>query len=82
MNTQNSFQIQLYEFKNGNQTGKESLIEVKNAVWTDNGKKATFKIDTDFEVFVMYLSRYVMSKHLLSDTGILLQPESYILVKK
>jgi hypothetical protein len=82
MNTKNPFIIKIYETKNGNQTGRERLIEVKNAVWTNSGMKATFKIDTDFEAFITIFNWWGIGKPLLSENGILLKPESYILVKK
>ena len=82
MNTRNPFQIQIVEFKSGNQTGKEKLIEVENAVWTNNGKKLTLKIDTDFEEFAIIFNWWGMDKPLLSENGVLLKPQSYILTKK
>ena len=82
MNTKNPFHLKIYEFKNGNQTGKEKLIEVDTAVWTNNGKKLTIKIDIDFEEFAIIFNWWGMDKPLLSKNGILLKPQSYILAKK
>jgi len=81
MNIKSPFQIQIIEYKNGNQTGKEKLIEIKNAIWTNNGKKMILKFDTDFEEFAIIFNLWGMDKPLLSKKGILLKPESYILAK-
>lgn len=82
MRINSHFQIQIVEFKNGNQTGKENIIEVKNAIWTNNGKKLTLKVDADFEEFAMIFNWWGMEKPLLSKNGIMLKPQSYILAKK
>ena len=82
MNTQSPFQMQIIEFKNGNQTGKEKIIEVEDALWTNNGKKLALKFDTDFEEFAIIFNWWGMDKPLLSKNGILLKPQSYMLAKK
>lgn len=82
MDTKGSFQVQIFEFKNGNQTGKENIIEIKDGVWTDNGRKMTLKLNTDFEEFTIIFNWWGMDKPLLSKNGILLEPQSYILAKK
>ncbi|MDR6966833.1 hypothetical protein J2X31_000831 [Flavobacterium arsenatis] len=82
MNIKNPFQIQIVEFKKGNQTGKEKIMEIKNAVWTNNGKKLTLKLDTDYEEFALIFNWWGIDKPLLSKNEILLKPQSYILAKK
>ena len=82
MDTNSSFQAQIVEFKNGNQTGKEKIIEIENAIWANNGKKVTLKFDTNFESFAIIFNWWGINKPLLSQNGILLEPQSYILVKK
>jgi hypothetical protein len=41
-----------------------------------------FKIDTSFEEFTLILNWWGIDKPLLSKNGILLKPQSYILLKK
>ena len=82
MNSESPFNIKLYEFKNGNQTGKEKIIEVNNAIWSSNEKKLTMNLNTNFEVFTIEFNWWGMDKPLLSKNGILLKPQSYILAKK
>jgi hypothetical protein len=82
MNTQNSFQIQIVQFKDDNQTGEEKLIDVKNAVWENKGKKLIMKFDSDFEEFAIVFNWWGIDKPLLSKNGILLKPQSFILAKK
>jgi hypothetical protein len=82
MNDKNPFNLKIYEFKNGNQTGKEETIEIKNASWTNDGKKLTMKLDTDFEEFEILFNWWGLDKPLTSKNGILLKPQSYILIKK
>lgn len=82
MSDKNPFNIKIYEYKNGNQTGKEETIEIENASWTNNGKKLTMKLDTDFDEFAIIFNWWGLGKPLISKNGILLKPHSYILVKK
>ena len=65
-----------------NNRKEEISIEVNNAVWSNNGKKLTMKLDIDFEVFSMEFNWWGLDKPLISKNGILLKPQSYILVKK
>jgi hypothetical protein len=82
MTNNSSFNFRIFEFINGNHTGNVKIIEVNNAVWSNNGKKLTMKLDTDFEVFSMEFNWWGLDKPLISKNGILLKPQSYILVKK
>lgn len=82
MSNKQPFNIKLYEFKNGNQTGKERTLEVDNASWTNNGKKLIMKLDTNFEEFAIVFNWWGLEKPLLSKNGIMLKPQSYILAKK
>jgi len=82
MDTSIPFTFQIVEFKNGNQTGKENYIEVKNGNWSNNGKKLTLKLDTTFKEFVLIFNWWGNSKPLLSKNGVFLKPESYILLKE
>ncbi len=82
MDTNAPFTFQIVEFNNGNQTGKENFIEVKNGNWSNNGKKLTLKLDTTFKEFVLIFNWWGNSKPLLSKNGVFLKPESYILLKE
>lgn len=82
MTNNSSFNFRIFEFINGNHTGNVKIIEVNNAVWSNNGKKLTMKLDIDFEVFSMEFNWWGLDKPLISKNGILLKPQSYILVKK
>ena len=74
--------MQIAEFKNGNQTGKESFIEGKDLNWSDGDKTLHLKIETEFEEFVLIFNWWGNDRPLTSKNGILLEPESYILLKK
>ena len=82
MDTKSSFQVQIVEFKNGNQTGKVNLIDAKDCLWDNKGRKLTLKLNTDFEEFALIFNWWGIDKPLLSVSGILLKPQSYILLKK
>ncbi len=82
MDTKRLFSVQIFEFKSGQQTGRESLLEIKNPRWSKDGKKLSFGIDTSFEEFALLFNRMGIDKPLLSQNGILLQPHSYVLLKK
>jgi hypothetical protein len=82
MSPKKFFQLKIVEFKNGNQTRKEDLIEIKDCFWENNGKKVTLKINTDFEEFALIFNWWGIDKPLLSKNGILLKPQSYVLLKK
>lgn len=82
MDTKSSFQVQIVEFKNGNQTGIVNLIDAKDCLWDNKGKKLTLKLNTDFEEFALIFNWWGIDKPLLSVSGILLKPQSYILLKK
>ncbi len=80
MYVKSPFQIQIFEFKNGKQTSIEKTITINNAVWSKNGKELTLKLDIDFEEFAILFNG--VDKPLISNSGILLKPKSFILVKK
>ena len=82
MNIENPFKVQIIEFNKGNQTGKENFVENKKGNWINDGKKLILKLDTDFQEFALIFNWYGNDKPLLSKNGILLQPQSYILLKK
>lgn len=82
MNTLTPFQILVVEFKSGNQTGREQLIEIDHAGWTNGGKNVILKFDTAFEEFALVFNWWGIDKPLVSKNGVLLKPQSYLLAKK
>lgn len=82
MDVKRPFKAKIYEFQNGQQTGRQNIIEIKSATWSGDGKKVNFKIDTAFPEFTLIFNWWGIDRPLLSENGILLQPESYILLKK
>ncbi|MBS1682812.1 MAG: DUF4932 domain-containing protein [Bacteroidetes bacterium] len=81
MNTGTPFKVQLVEFKNSNQTGKNNWVEIKDG-WINNGKSLRLKLNTSFEEFALIFNWWGNDKPLLSKNGIFLKPQSYILLKK
>lgn len=82
MDTTKTFEARLYEFKERQQTGKEEVVEVKKILWSKDGKKLFCKVETGFEQFKLLLNWWGIDKPLVSKNGILLQPQSYLLLKK
>lgn len=82
METKYPFKMQIVEFKNGNQTGKESFIEAKEFKWSNGDKTLNLKIETEFEEFVLIFNWWGNDRPMTSKNGILLEPQSYILLKK
>lgn len=82
MNINKTFKILIYELKNGNQTGNSEVYEVNNNKWTNEENSVTIKIETKFNEFVVLFNWWGIDKPLYSKQGIMLKPESYILIKK
>ncbi len=82
MDTTKTFKARLYEFKDRQQTGREAIVEIKKIGWSKDGKKLNCKIETEFEQFTLLLNWWGIDKPALSKNGILLQPRSYVLLKK
>jgi hypothetical protein len=82
METKYPFKMQIAEFKDGNQTGKESFIEAKELKWSNGDKTLNLKIETEFEEFVLIFNWWGNDRPISSKNGILLEPQSYILLKK
>ncbi len=82
MDTTKTFKALLYEFKDRQQTGREEMVEIKKILWSKDGKKLSCRVDTAFEQFTLLLNWWGMDKPVLSKNGVLLQPKSYVLLKK
>lgn len=75
MNSKIISKIQIVEYENGKQTGKENFIEIKNENWSDNDKKLILKLDTTFEEFALIFNWWGNDKPLLSRNEMLLKPQ-------
>ena len=82
MDTNKTFTARLYEFNEGQQTGREQIVEVKQLQWRNEGRELFCRIDTEFKQFTLLLNWWGIDKPLLSANGLLLQPQSYLLLKK
>ncbi|MDD4712970.1 MAG: DUF4932 domain-containing protein [Bacteroidales bacterium] len=74
--------IVLIQFENGNQTQNKQKIKIENPVWSQDGIDVSFKIDSKFEQYAVGLYVWDSPNGLYSKNNILLNPQSYILVKK
>ena len=74
--------IVLIQFENGNQTQNQQNLKIENPVWSQDGKNASFKIDSKFEEYAVGLYVWDSPNGLYSTNDVLLNPQSYILVKK
>lgn len=82
MNTQLPFEVRIIEYKNGQQTGKNKVVEITEFKWTNNNKTLNFGITTDYEEFDIVFNWWGIEKPLFSDKGIYLEPSSSIRLKK
>jgi hypothetical protein len=81
-----SFGIKLIEIRDGKKTGREEIQEVTTKAnqlkWMNKGKKLSFKIDTDYSAFGIVFNWWGIEKSLTSNTGVMLEPYSVMLIKK
>lgn len=82
MNTKKSFGVEIREFENGKQTGNKKFTEISDCIWSDQGKTANFKFETDYKEFALIFNWWGIEQPLISKNGIFLKPSSYILLKK
>ncbi|MEJ8803518.1 DUF4932 domain-containing protein [Pontibacter sp. H249] len=82
----NNFGAILLEVKDGKQTGKSKTVMISkqqnNLHWQQGGKKLNFKVDTDFQEFILLFNWWGIKQPLLSRNEVLLKPQSYLLLKK
>ncbi len=74
--------IVLIQFENGNQTQNQQNLKIENPAWSQDGKNVSFKIDSKFEQYAVGLYVWYSPNGFYSKNDILLNPKSYILVKK
>ena len=82
MQADKPFKIQIMEFKDGSETGRKNFIELKNPNWTNEYKTLNLKVETEYKEFALVFNWWGNDKPLLSKNEILLQPASYIPLKK
>lgn len=74
--------IMLIQFENGKQTRIQKSIRIEQPIWSKDGKKLSFKLETEFEQYAIGFHIWNSIYGLYSQNGILLNQQSYILVKK
>lgn len=74
-----TLQLKLYEYIDGKQTSN-TIIIVKNPVWSKDGKEVQFKLDTSYKNFALdfYIPNSMTGFY--SKNGILLNPDNYLLL--
>lgn len=74
--------IVLIQFENGNQTQNQQNLRIEKPIWSEDGKNVSFKIDSKFDQYAVGLYVWDSPNGMYSKNNILLNPQSYILVKK
>ena len=74
-------EIILYKFENGKQTQIQKNIIIKNPKWSNDGKRVTFKIKSEYEQYAVGFYIWNSLNGFYSKNNILLNPNSYLLVK-
>ena len=74
--------IVLIQFENEKQTQNQQNIKIENPTWSEDGKNVSFKIKSEFEQYAISFYVWNSLNGLYSKNSILLNPQSYILVKK
>jgi hypothetical protein len=74
-----TLQLKLYEYIDGKETSNTILI-VKNPVWSKDGKEVKFKLDTSYKNFELRFYVFNSMAGFYSKNGILLNPDNYLLL--
>ncbi len=82
MNTKEPFGVKVAECNSNKLTGKNKVVEISNARWSDDGKTLHLSIDTEYNEFALFFNWWGIRKPLLSKNGILLKAQSRVLLKK
>ena len=82
MKKSQTIDIVLIQFEKGNQTQNQQILKIKNPVWSQDGKNVSIKIESKFEEYAVGFYVWESINGLYSINNILLNPQSYILVKK
>ncbi len=75
-------EVTIYEFQNGKQTKNSNLFTVKDPVWSKDRKSVRFKINTDYNEYALGFHQWKSVSGLYSENDILLNTNSYLLIKK
>lgn len=82
MKQSKNIEIVLYQFENGKQTRNNKTVLIENLQWSADGKTASFPLTTDFQEYAIGFYQQNSLQGLYSENKILLDPNSYILIKK
>lgn len=74
-----TLQLKLYEYIDGKET-RNTIIIVKNPVWSKDGKEVKFSLDTFYKNFVLGFYVHNSMTGFYSKKGILLNPDNYLLL--
>ncbi|WP_343686998.1 DUF4932 domain-containing protein [Chryseobacterium gleum] len=72
-------QLRLFEYVDGKQTSN-TIIMVKNPVWSEDGKEVKFKLDSPYKNFELRFYVFNSMAGFYSQEGILLNPDNYLLL--
>ncbi|WP_276966295.1 DUF4932 domain-containing protein [Chryseobacterium sp.] len=74
-----TLQLRLFEYVDGKETGN-TIITVKNPVWSKDGKQVKFKLETTYRNFEMRFYVWNSMAGFYSQQGVLLNPDNYLLL--
>jgi len=74
--------IVLIQFENGSQGHNQKNLRINDPIWSEDGKSVKFKIISEFEEYAVGFYVWDSSNGLYSTNNILLNSQSYILLKK
>ncbi|UKB82772.1 DUF4932 domain-containing protein [Chryseobacterium sp. MEBOG06] len=79
MKKTSTLQLRLFEYIDKKQTSN-TIIVVKNPVWSKDGKEVKFKLDTSYKNFELRFYVYNSMSGFYSQKGILLNPDNFLLL--
>ncbi|MBF0598430.1 DUF4932 domain-containing protein [Faecalibacter rhinopitheci] len=82
MQKSKNIEIILIQFENGKQTRNQKNIRIEKPIWSKDGKKLSFNLKPEFKQYAIGFHIWNSLNGLYSQNGILLNQQSYILVKK
>ncbi|NIF04521.1 DUF4932 domain-containing protein [Chryseobacterium sp. Tr-659] len=74
-----TLQLKLFEYIDGKEAGNTVII-VKNPIWSKDGKQVKFKLETAYKNFEMRFYIWNSMAGFYSQQGILLNPDNYLLL--
>lgn len=82
MKKSKTVEIVLIQFENGKQTRNQKNLKIEKPIWSKDGKKLSFKIKTEFDQYAMGFHIWNSMNGLYSKNDILLNEQTYIMLKK